>query len=199
MSMMALPGAKEVGMVNQVFLPEPWTMPKENEALYEIVQGQRVELPPMSGYAHWIAGRLQNRLGPHVEMRKLGHVVPENLFVFNAQTDERRRPDVAYFSVEQWPLDRPLPEAGDWAIVPELAVEVISPHDVFAQVLAKLQEYFDYGVKQVWLVVPNVRKMYVFDSPTQVRIFSDADTLDNTVVPGFSLKVGELFQAVSAS
>ena len=153
----------------------------------------------MSGYAHWIAGRLQNRLGPHVEMRKLGHVMPENLFVFDVQADERRRPDVAYFSAEQWPLDRPFPETGDWAIVPELTVEIISPTDIFAQVLAKLEEYFDFGVKQVWLVVPNVRKMYIYDAPNQVRVLSDADTLDNTVVPGFTLKVGELFQEIRAS
>src|SRR5260221_2821370 len=103
-------------MMNQVVLPEPWTLPKENEALYEIVHGQRVELPPMSGYAHWIAGRLQNRLGPYVELRKLGHVMPENLFVFDVQADECRRPDVAYFSAEQWPFERPFPETDDWAI-----------------------------------------------------------------------------------
>jgi hypothetical protein len=41
--------------------------PADEEALYEIVNGQHVDLPPMSACATWIASRLDHRLGPFVE------------------------------------------------------------------------------------------------------------------------------------
>jgi Uma2 family endonuclease len=185
--------------MNQIMLPDPRTASSiAEDTLYEVVRGQRVELV-MGIYSLWVASRLNVRLGSFVDTQLLGRVVIEGLFILDAVEDLRRRPDVAYVSAEQWPLDRPLPEIGDWMLVPDLTVEVISPTDTLQTVLEKLEEYFDYGVKQVWLVVPSVRKLYVYDSPASVRILTDADTLGNTVVPGFSLKVGELFQEAQAS
>src|SRR5207248_1455473 len=112
----------------------------ESDVLYEVVKGQRVEMPPMSAYSLLVASQLQNQLGPFVKAQKLGRAVTELLFIFDEQEDERRRPDVAFVSAERWPLDRPLPEAGDWAVVPDLAVEVVSPTDRYEDVASKLEE-----------------------------------------------------------
>ena len=80
--------------------------------------------------------------------------------------------------------------------MPNLAVEVNSPRDTLKEVFAKLDEYFRHGVEQVWLIEPHSRKLCVYDSPTHVRILTDTDTLDNTIVSGFALPVAELFQKV---
>jgi Uma2 family endonuclease len=55
---------------------------------------------------------------------------------------------VAFVSTERWPLERPIPEDGDWEVVPDLAVEVTSSHDLWDEVLAKMHEYFEKGVRQ---------------------------------------------------
>jgi Uma2 family endonuclease len=166
-----------------------------DEALYEVVNGQRVELPPMSIYAVWITSRLGYRLGPFVEEQRLGIVVNEALFILDAESNLRRRPDLAFVSSGRWPLDRPMPETGDWEVIPDLAVEVISPNDAFENVLAKMDEYFEKGVRQVWIVLPMRQRIYVFHSPTQVRILSAADELDGgDLLPGFRLPVARLFQ-----
>jgi hypothetical protein len=52
-----------------------------DEALYEIVNGQRVELPPLSAYSTLIASRLDQELGPFSAVHRLGIVVCEMLFV----------------------------------------------------------------------------------------------------------------------
>jgi Uma2 family endonuclease len=175
-------------------LPEPPLPPGANpEALYEIIRGNRVEFSK-SAYVHWINSELYSLLTPFVRERRLVHVFIGAHFVIDPVIDQRRRADVAFVAVDRWPMDRRFPETGDWIMVPTRAVEVLSPTDKFEAVLEKLQEYFDYSVKQVWLVVPNVRKMYIFDSPIRVRILTDADTLNSTVVPGFTLAIGELFQ-----
>lgn len=165
------------------------------EPLYEVVYGQRVELLPMSIYSIRIASRLQERMGPFAEEHRHGTVVTEAVFILDAERDLRRRPDVAFVSADRWPLDRELPEEGEWEVIPDLAVEVLSPNDLFLAVLAKLQEYFEVGVRQAWVVIPSARQVWVFDSPTQVRILTDADELDGgPLLSGFRLQVGSLFQ-----
>ena len=167
----------------------------QDEPLYEIVNGQRVELPPMSVYATWLATRLQNRLGPYVEDKGLGTPATEMLFILDAEHDLRRRPDVAFVSTARWPLDRALPETGDWDVVPDLAVEVISPNDIFKDMLAKVREYFHYGVQVVWIIAPEEQQVYVYDSPTHVHILTRQEELTGgEVVPGFRLPLGHLFQ-----
>jgi Uma2 family endonuclease len=167
----------------------------QDEPLYEIVNGQRVDIPPMSAYATWIASCIHGLLWPHSREKGLGVSVSEMLFVLDAEHNLRRRPDVAFVSTARWPLDRALPETGDWEVVPDLAVEVISPNDVFKDVLAKVREYFHYGVQVVWMVAPEERQVYVYDSPTHVRILTGQDELTGgKVVPGFRLPLGQLFQ-----
>ena len=168
--------------------------PADEEPLYEVVNGQHVDLPPMSILAAWIASRLSQRLGPFAEERGLGIVVCEALFILDAEEDRRRRPDVAFVSAKQWALNRELPATGDWDIVPDLAVEVVSPTDELSDVISKVREYFDYGVKRVWLVLPAQREVYVYETPTQVRILAETDGLSGEeILPGFTLPLSELF------
>ena len=149
----------------------------------------------MGAYSTMLAFWLGQLLDSFARPRALGNVAVEMLFVLDPVRDIRRRPDVAFVSAQKWPLDRPIPESGDWDVVPDLAVEVISPNDVFQKVVAKLDEYFHFGVQQVWIVVPSSRKVHVYDSPTQARILTAADELDGgTLLPGFRLPVGSLFQ-----
>jgi Uma2 family endonuclease len=167
----------------------------QDEPLYEIVNGQRVALPPMSAYATWLASCLHGQLWPYAREKGLGMSVAEMLFVLDAEHNLRRRPDVAFVSTARWPLDRALPETGDWDVVPDLAVEVISPNDVFKDVLAKVREYFHYGVQIVWVIAPEERQVYVYDAPTHVRILTGQDELTgDEIMPGFRLPLGHLFQ-----
>ena len=171
----------------------------QDEPLYEIVNGQRVDLPPMSAYATWLASCLHGQLWSCARDKGLGWSVAEMLFVLDAEHNLRRRPDVAFVSTARWPLDRALPMTGDWEVVPDLAVEVISPNDVFKDVLAKVREYFHYGVQAVWVIAPEERQVYVYDSPTHVRILTGQDELTGgEVVPGFRLPLGHLFQHTAA-
>jgi Uma2 family endonuclease len=163
--------------------------------LYEVINGTRVELPPLSFYASRITSRLDHRLGPFAEANALGTVVMETLFILDIAKDLRRRPDLAFVSRARWPLERAIPETGDWQMVPDLAVEVLSPNDVFEQVVAKMKEYFQYGAQQVWLVLPTEKQVYVYRSPNDVCIHSDTEELDGgDLLPNFRLSLATLFQ-----
>ncbi|MBL8799356.1 MAG: Uma2 family endonuclease, partial [Planctomycetia bacterium] len=111
-----------------------------------------------------------------------------------------RRPDGGFVSYKRWSRERPIPERGDaWEVVPNLAVEVVSPHDLVEELFTKLDEYFRAGVEQVWVAYPNHTLIQVFDSLTQVRGLTRNDTLEGgSVLPGFQLPLASLFQAPGA-
>ncbi len=98
-------------------------------------------------------------------------------------------------SLERWPKDRPIPGEGNaWDVVPDLAVEVVSPNDNAEELLIKADEYFRAGVRMVWIVYPRQRLVFVYESLTQVRGLTRADVLDGgAVLPGFRLPLQELF------
>lgn len=167
----------------------------KEEPLYEVVNGQKVELAPTSIYSCRVASKLQTRLEVHAEAHRLGIAVTEALFILDPVKDLRRRPDVAFVSAAKWPLDRPLPESGDWEMVPNLAVEVVSPNDVAQEIFTKMREYFRLGVQQVWIIFPVDQEIYVYDSPTSPRVLTAADELDGgALLPGLRLPLGSLFQ-----
>lgn len=85
-------------------LPPPTADVPDDDALYEIVNGVRVELAPISIQSSWIATRLCSRLDAFVEANRLGTVVGEALFILDRDENLRRRPDV--------PLSRP--NGGRW-------------------------------------------------------------------------------------
>jgi Uma2 family endonuclease len=166
-----------------------------DEALYEIIDGQRVELPPMSTYATWVASSLHGELFVFTQTHPIGRPFCEMLFRLPLNGSRNRRPDVALVTYERWPKNRPLPAADSaWEVVPDLAVEVTSPNDFADEIMQKVMEYFHAGVRLVWVVYPKQRLVQVYESPTQVRGLTHADELDGgAVLPGLRLPLANLF------
>jgi Uma2 family endonuclease len=172
----------------------PTTRPDPN-VLYEVIDGRFVESPPMGVLAGLIASQLTILLGSHAAAANLGHVVSEILFVLDAARNLRRRPDVAFVSHHRWPAGRGVEDqAAAWDVVPDLAIEVISPTDLDEEVHDKLMDYFRAGAARVWIVRPSIRHVYVYESPTRVEIFDESGTIDGgAILPGFRLPVATIF------
>lgn len=163
----------------------------ESDQLYEIVDGERVE-KVMGAYASWITHRLATRLTIHIESAASGTVVSEVVFILDEDRNLRRRPDAAYLSSEKWPVGAPPPPTGDWSVVPDVAVEVLSPSNRYEDVLHKLREYFQYGVREVWLVSPAERIVQVFTSPETLRNFDVGESLSSPLIPGWTIAIETL-------
>ena len=181
-------------------LEEPVVMPvpltgEFDEPLYEIINDQRVELPPMSVYATWIASQLFGEMLIFSRAHEVGRPAIEMLFRLPLKESRNRRPDAAFVTYARWAKDRAMPGKDNaWDVVPDLAVEVVSPNDLAEEILQKLLEYFQAGVRLVWIVYPEQQLIYVFESPTQVRGLTRQDELDGgSVLPGFRLPLAQLF------
>jgi Uma2 family endonuclease len=162
------------------------------EKEYEIVDGQPVEKEPGGARHSGVGTRFIGRLAPHVEAHRLGGVYgPDATFQIG---QNQRLPDVAFVSASRFP-EGGEPE-GIWPIAPDLAVEIISPNDLFEKVISKVREYFAAGVRQVWLMSSEHKIVIVYHSPTHTTILSEEDDLvSEEILPGFRCRISELFQS----
>lgn len=162
--------------------------------LYEVVNNQIEDKSLMSTRSEEIGSDLVQLLGGFVRPNRLGKVLCEALFRIDQKKNLQRRPDVAFVSAAKWPPNKPTPDASAWDMVPDLAVEVDSPTNRMRKMMAKVREYFDAGVQRVWIVLPQQQSILVFDSPSQVRIVTQGDMLEDAALfPGFRLPLVDLF------
>jgi Uma2 family endonuclease len=126
----------------------------------------------------------------------LGLAVNEVLFVLNAARSLNRRPDVAFVSYAHWPTAIVTREPA-WNVVPDLAIEIISPTNLAEEIDRKITDYFQSGVRLVWVFYADSGRVYVYQSPTHVSILERTDTLDgDEVLLGFRLAITALYDAV---
>jgi Uma2 family endonuclease len=107
---------------------------------------------------------------------------------------------VAFVSYKRWPKGRAWPHTDPWPVVPDLAVEVVSPNDLAEDLRIKVSEYFKAGVQQVWIVYPKLALVDVYESATAMRVHGRTDELDGgSILPGLRLPVASLFEAEAES
>jgi len=101
--------------------------------------------------------------------------------------------DVAYFSFERLPKEvtpRVYPE-----VSPELVFEVMSPDDVFQDVMAKVDEYLAAGVLLVFVIDPSREQAMLFQKGKLGTLFGPADEMAFPgVLPELRIPVGPLFK-----
>ncbi|MFO0889736.1 MAG: Uma2 family endonuclease [Isosphaeraceae bacterium] len=162
---------------------------------YEVIDGKIVEKLYLGVFETWIASALSGYFHETDELRRKGRLLRESLFILGAAGTLKRRPDLAFVSYERWPRNRPVPKADAWDVIPDLAIEVISPSNGASEVLIKINHYFQAGVRAVWVVYPNEEMVYLYRSPTDVTVLTRSGTLEaQDVLPGFRLPLDRLFE-----
>ncbi len=77
---------------------------------------------------------------------------------------------------------------------PVLAVEILSPTDTHEGVVEKTLLYLECGVKQVWIVDPDLQTVTIHRPAREPQFFTISDTLTaEPDLPGFSCLVRSLF------
>jgi len=160
---------------------------------YELVRGELRRMNPAGNVHGRIAVRITWRLAQHVEENRLGIVyAAEPGFRISSNPDTVRAPDVAFVSRAR--IEAIGEIEGFWPEAPDLAVEVISPGDAYADVEEKVFDWLNAGTKMVAVINPRQRSATVYKSPTDIAVLAEADVLNGVdVVPGFERAVREIF------
>lgn len=168
---------------------------------YELVGGQLVETAHMGAHASWIAGTLHTMLNNYSERGKIGwaFTAEAGIQCFPDEPQKVRRPDVFFvrhvFFVRRGRFEgEDIPE-GFVRIPPDVAAEVISPHDLYYAVDDKVQEYLEAGIQLVWVINPNRRTVSVYRSGGEPpsRLGERDELSGEEVLPGFRCPIASLF------
>jgi Uma2 family endonuclease len=163
---------------------------------YELVKGELRKMAP-TGHKHGIVTMdVAGPLHQHVRENNLGAVYgAETGFVITQNPDTVRAPDVAFVRRER--IERAGNVKSYWIGQPDLAVEVVSPGDTFAEVEEKVAEWLEAGTGAVWVVSPKLRTVTVYRSLTDIVTLTERDTLDGgNLVPGFRLPISQIFLSI---
>jgi Uma2 family endonuclease len=162
------------------------------DRLCELVDGILVE-KTMGYYESQLAVILGHFLHLYLDSHPLGIVsgADGQLWILPARM---RIPDIAFIRWERFPGGK-LPDDSVYKIAPDLAVEILSKGNPRREMEIKLDEYFQAGVRLVWYIDPRTRTAQVYTARDKCANIDETGVFDGgDVLPGFRLRLGELFE-----
>ena len=186
-----------MGVKQLVTVEELWALPEKPGVRYELVAGELVEAPAAGARQGLIAALVYDLIRAFVREHDLGLVFPDGVgYILDRDPDLLRIPDVSFIAWARVPEDG-IPE-GFWLGAPDLAVEIVSPHDRANDVHDKVREYLEAGAQLVWVLWPKRRSVTTHTRDGVTREFNpDDELLGGDVLPGFRVRVAELFAVQS--
>ena len=157
---------------------------------YELIKGELLTMPPPGDEHGAVTMNLSFLLAMYVKENNLGALrAAETGFKLESDPDTVLAPDIAFIARERlgpriW---------GYRSGPPDLAVEVMSQWDSKPKAVRKAELWLDLGARSVWIVNPRKRTVDVFRSNGERKLFHETDDLVDGTVPGFRVKVSEIF------
>ena len=153
---------------------------------HELVNGELVDVSGNTLLHNKLKHRLTRLLEDYVNAHGLGDVTEEQEYRFG---DDAHGPDISFL----------LPEKALHAIdkrvqpfVPDLAIEIASNNDGYYDLTGKAHKYLRFGTSEVWVVSLYEHEISRYTTSGGEIFYEDA-TLETPLIPGFSLRLRELF------
>ena len=184
-----------VAEMTKLVTPEELLRLPDNSSM-ELVDGQIVE-KHVSVESSEIEGLFYGRFFSFLMDHPIAKVYPSSLGYqcFDDAPTKVRKPDTSVIRIERIRAMSD-PDPGYMPIVPDLAVEIVSPNDLAYEVDAKVQEYLAAGFPLVWVARPLLRTLTVYPLRGRPLIFTADDEITlEAVLPGFRGKVADFFPA----
>ena len=159
----------------------------------ELVQGHLVE-KPMSVLSSIVEVNVSTLLNVYCGPKQLGTVLgaTNGIQCFPGDPLKVRKPDVSFVKRERFSAKN-LKE-GYLTIPPDLAIEVLSTHDLAGEIDEKVEEYLAAGVPLVWVIDPEARIVIIHRGDgTVTKRRKNGELSGEDILPGFKCKVAELF------
>ena len=164
----------------------------EDGLKHELLWGELVSVAPNVQHMK-LVDRIDRAPGGYVDAHGLGVVGSEGTFQFMTDLPLVLVPDVAFVRSENVPPhDQQV--KGNIRVVPDLAIEVVSPSETSRTIHAKANAYLDQGVQLV-VIYPEREEVIIWSPDRTTRVLGAVDELSfGEIVPGFRLPIGTLFE-----
>ena len=158
------------------------------------MRGEVRERPFLGFQQGAIAATIVTRLGLHADENGLGGAYAAGTgFLLESAPDHVRAPTVAF--VRQERVDAATDTRGFFPGPPDIAIEVISPNDLYTEVDEKVADYLAAGTLAVIVVNPRRRTVKVHRPLSDTAELTESDTLEvSDIVPGWQMPVKDMFE-----
>ncbi len=177
-------------MATKVLLPlaEFDQLVEADDVRQELDEGVLLTMTRPRAAHNRVSGRFYRAFDRYLEQNPIGEVfLPDQMYILGPDT--KRAPDV---SVVLQP--RVVADDEDLVGAPDIAVEVMSPHDSQPAIHRKLKQYFAAGCRSAIVVYPETREVELWIAPGIPDVtLSLEDTLTLELLPGFALPIAQLF------
>ena len=154
---------------------------------YEYNKGIIEKTETMKFKEQYIFFNLQQFFITTPDCKEKGLLVQE-LEVWTSES-QWRKPDISFISSPQIEAATQGNEP-----IPEFIIEVISKNDKINEVKNKVDEYFKAGVKILWHIFPELKKIEIYCSADKSETFSqDGVCSAEPVIKGFNITVADVF------
>ncbi|MEO8271967.1 MAG: Uma2 family endonuclease [Aureliella sp.] len=164
----------------------------DRDCLCELEFGTLVE-KTMGWYESLLANLISFEISLYLRTHDLGRVLGAD-GMLKILPGMVKLPDISFISWSRFPNTK-LPSRPVPALIPDLAVEVLSDGNSMREMTNKLEMYFDAGVRLVWYVEPKSRSATMWqqrDQAQPIAIDGDLDGCD--ILPGLSISLQQIFQ-----
>jgi len=175
-----------VGFTTGITIEEFEQLPEALAKNHELVNGELVDVSGNTPRHNWLRDLLVALLKPAVAPVH-GVITSEQEFEFDGNA---HGPDVSLVVAAKTHLfdaDRRVQ-----LFVPDLAIEIVSKRDTFETLMEKALRYRKCGTQEVWVLAPKTRQAFV-QSDEKRAILSEDDSFESNLIPGFSIRLGDLF------
>lgn len=162
-------------------------LPEHRKQRFEFIDGEVVELVSNEISAH-VTSLITILVGAFIVQHQLGYTTSsESGFRIG---DNDYMPDFAFISKGR----REKPVGETWiTVAPDLVIEVKSPTDSLVGLIGKVANYLEAGVRMVWIVLPDKRRVDVYTQEDHLQYDMNGVITGGDVLSGFTLKVADIF------
>jgi Uma2 family endonuclease len=161
----------------------------------ELIRGKVVSVCRPNPQHGCLTNELAFKLTAHSKKKNLGKVVVGDAGIYlERDPDTVRGPDIFFVRSERVPKGGLSIKYLEFA--PDLCVEIVSPNDAWTDIESKVKQFLAIGVRLVWVVDPKRRVARVYRADGMEDISEDGALSGEDVMPGFSLKLKDLFAAL---
>jgi Uma2 family endonuclease len=164
----------------------------EDDWRYQLIDGEIVMAPSPSFFHQTILANIFGILAPHVQNRRLGKVLFAPLD-FYLDDNNVYQPDLLFISREREGI---IHEDGLHG-APDFVAETLSPRTARYDLNAKRAGYARSGVRELWLVYPEAKRVDVFylqeNAEAPAASYSLGKTFSSPLFPELEISTDKIF------
>lgn len=165
----------------------------DNGPRYQLIEGELYVSPAPNRYHQVISRNIEFMLLKYLEPHPLGELYDAPFDVYLSENDVFQ-PDLVFVARANYGV---LTDAGVEG-TPDFVVEILSRSNAYLDKTAKLRVYARTGVKELWLVDPETRRVHVYelqnDAQNPRATYQTQDEFTSPYFPALTISVAEIFK-----